>query len=119
MKNDSTKTTSNIDSFRRTCFFCSEPILEKKTLEHIIPNTLLGKLGIKKETIDVYGTKKYEYSRIKVPAHSRCNSGFGSEYESKVIDLICAPDKLYKSLIEEEYDGFPTRTESNQKGQEK
>lgn len=40
-----------MNEFKNTCFFCSEIINEKKTLEHIIPNGLLGKLGIKEETL--------------------------------------------------------------------
>ena len=98
---------NNINNFKRTCFFCSEPITERKTLEHIIPNSLLGKLGIKKEKMNVVETTEcYEYSRIKVPAHNQCNSGFGSQYESKVIDLFANYDKLYRLLIEEENEDF-------------
>ncbi len=37
-----------MDDLRRKCFFCKDRIDGKKTLEHIIPNSLLGKLGIKK-----------------------------------------------------------------------
>lgn len=85
---------------KQTCFFCSEPIDGKKTLEHIIPNSLLGKLGIKEQTIS--GKGSFQYSRIKVPAHSHCNSEFGSNFEKKVIDLLDNPDKLYEDLISEE-----------------
>lgn len=66
------------------CFFCSEPILEKKTKEHIISNTLLGKLGIKEDTLN--NDKTLQYSRIKVPAHKKCNDTFGSRYEKKLLD---------------------------------
>lgn len=57
---------------RRVCFFCNNAIEEKKTLEYIILNSFLGKLRIKEETIA--GRKETQYSRIKVPAHSSCNS---------------------------------------------
>jgi hypothetical protein len=36
-----------MDDLRRKCFFCSEEIEGKNSKEHIIPNSLLGKLGIK------------------------------------------------------------------------
>ena len=85
---------------RRICFFCNKAIEEKKTLEHIIPNSLLGKLRIKEETI--VGHKKTQYSRIKVPAHSSCNSEFGSEYESRVLDLLEDIDSLYEAIKSEE-----------------
>ena len=95
---------NTINNFQKTCFFCSEPIKDqRKTLEHIIPNTLLGKLGIKNEKMNVNGATEYEYSRIKVPAHSKCNSGFGSQYESEVINLLNNSDELYGLLTEEDF----------------
>ena len=69
-------------------------------MEHIIPNSLLGKLGIKEETIS--GQRKTQYSRVKVPAHSKCNSEFGSEYENSVLKLLEDVDALYESIKEEE-----------------
>ncbi|WP_288841837.1 hypothetical protein [uncultured Deefgea sp.] len=89
-----------MQDLRRKCFFCSLEIEEKKTLEHIIPNSLLGKLGMKEQTIK--GQKETQYSRIKVPAHSRCNNEFGSEYENKILKLLDDPDSLYESIIQEE-----------------
>ncbi len=94
MKNTIKENMTNI------CFFCSEPIAEKKTQEHIIPNSLLGKLGIKEETVTGIGT--FQYSRIKVPAHSSCNSGFGSKYEDRIIKLLDDPEQLFKDLKVEE-----------------
>ena len=90
----------NMKDLRKTCFFCAERIEEKKTLEHIIPNSLLGKLGIKEETIT--GQKETQYSRVKVPAHSTCNSGFGSDFESRALELLEDPNLLYESLKDEE-----------------
>jgi len=89
---------------RRVCFFCNQEIEEKKTLEHIIPNSLLGKLGIKEEAVT--GRKKTQYSRIKVPAHSSCNSEFGSEYENRVLNLLEDLDALYETIKQEEL-GLP------------
>lgn len=83
-----------------TCFFCSQPIIEKKTLEHIIPNSLLGKLGIKEQTVT--SKDQIQYSRIKVPAHSKCNSEFGSIYEDTIIKLLDNPEQLYEALKQEE-----------------
>lgn len=83
-----------------TCFFCSKPIIEKKTLEHIIPNSLLGKLGIKEQTLT--SKDEIQYSRIKVPAHSKCNSEFGSIYEDTIINLLDNPEQLYDTLRQEE-----------------
>jgi hypothetical protein len=85
---------------RRTCFFCAKEIEEKKTLEHIIPDALLGKMGIKE--VEVTGNRVTQYSRIKVPAHSRCNSGFGSKYEDRVLALLEDSDALYKAICDEE-----------------
>ncbi len=93
-----------MEDLRRTCFFCSEIIEGKKTLEHIIPNSLLGKLGIKEETVT--GQKETQYSRVKVPAHSTCNSGFGSEYENRVLMHLEDLDSLYEDLKSEEL-GLP------------
>lgn len=87
----------------RICFFCNKEIKGKKTLEHIIPNALLGHLGIKEEFISGNtGNAETQYSRLKVPAHSSCNSGFGSKYESEVIDLLENLDDLYEILINED-----------------
>lgn len=85
---------------RRVCFFCNQIIESKKTLEHIIPNSLLGKLGIKESVLT--GRNETQYSRIKVPAHSNCNSEFGSEYENRVLDLLGDFDSLYDVIIAEE-----------------
>ena len=93
-----------MDDLRKTCFFCKERINGKKTLEHIIPNSLLGKLGIKEKTItsqlnvDKYAT---QYSRVKVPAHQSCNNQFGSDYENRILKLLENPEKLYSQLLEE------------------
>jgi hypothetical protein len=79
-----------------TCFFCSKIINDKRSREHIIPNSLLGKLGLKQKTLT--GQKEIEYSRIKVPSHKTCNSEFGSRYEETILNLLENPKKLYKTL---------------------
>ncbi len=89
-----------MNNLRRVCFFCAKEIKERKTLEHIIPDALLGKMGIKEDK--VAGNRVTQYSRIKVPAHSRCNSGFGSKYEDKVLALLEDSEALYKSICDEE-----------------
>ncbi len=81
-------------------FFCGEKIEGKKTLEHIIPNSLLGKLGIKEETVT--GQRQVQYSRVKVPVHSACNSEFGSQYENRILELLDDVDSLYETLKSEE-----------------
>jgi hypothetical protein len=86
--------------FKNMCFFCSKPIEGKKSMEHIIPNSLLGKLGIKEETVT--GERKTQYSRIKVPSHQACNNEFGSMYEDRVLELLEDPDRLYELLTTEE-----------------
>lgn len=89
-----------MSDLRKVCFFCDEVIEGRKTLEHIIPNSLLGRLGIKEKTIT--GQKETQYSRVKVPAHSSCNSEFGSNYESRVLKLLDDPDSLYEAIKSEE-----------------
>lgn len=89
-----------IERINHTCFFCSESIIEKKTLEHIIPNSLLSKLGIKEQIVT--SKDEIQYSRIKVPAHSKCNSEFGSFYEDTIIKLLDNPEELYENLKQEE-----------------
>lgn len=89
-----------MSDLRKVCFFCNEVIEGKKTLEHIIPNSLLGRLGIKEQTVT--GQKETQYSRVKVPAHSSCNSEFGSNYESRVLKLLNDPDSLYEAIKAEE-----------------
>jgi hypothetical protein len=85
-----------VEKMRGSCFFCSLPIVDKKTQEHIIPNSLLGKLGIKEQKIT--GKGSFQYSRVKVPAHGTCNSSFGSDYENAVINLLDDTDKLHEEL---------------------
>lgn len=89
-----------MSDLRKICFFCDKEIESKKTLEHIIPNSLLGRLGIKEQTI--IGKEETQYSRIKVPAHSSCNSEFGSNYENKVLNLLDDLDSLYETIKSEE-----------------
>jgi hypothetical protein len=81
-----------MEDLKRKCFFCSKEIEGKKTKEHVISNSLLGKLGIKEVT--VMGERETQYSRIKVPAHASCNSDFGSRYEDRVIQLLDDPGVL-------------------------
>lgn len=89
-----------MSDLRRTCFFCNKIIEEKKTLEHVIPNSLLGKLGIKE--VKITGRKETQYSRIKVPSHAICNSEFGSQYENRILELLEDLDSLYESIKSEE-----------------
>jgi hypothetical protein len=91
-----------MEQLRKTCFFCSEEIDDKKTLEHIIPNGLLAKLGIKEEA--VAGEKYIQYSRVKVPAHASCNNGFGSKYEERVLALLEDTDALFQAIKQTETD---------------
>lgn len=93
--------TEKVDK-RKICFFCSKEIIGKKSLEHIIPNSLLGKLGIKEEIVDTLGNGNFQYSRVKVPAHVTCNSTFGSEYEQRIMDYLDNPTNLYKEILNEE-----------------
>lgn len=89
-----------MDDLRRKCFFCKDRIDGKKTLEHIIPNSLLGKLGIKEKTVTgQFNT--IQYSRVKVPAHESCNNQFGSDYENRILSLLENPEQLYNQLLEE------------------
>lgn len=93
-----------MEQLRRTCFFCSEKINDKKTLEHIIPNGLLHKLGIKEESVT--GERKVQYSRMKVPAHATCNNGFGSKFEERALELLEDTDALFQAIKQEEI-GIP------------
>lgn len=75
-------------------FFCTEKIDAKKTLEHIVPNSLLGKLGIKEKTVTGQFNAT-QYSRVKVPAHESCNNQFGSDYENRALGLLENLQALY------------------------
>lgn len=89
-----------MEDLQRTCFFCAEKIEEKKSLEHVIPNSLLGQLNIKNEK--VIGDFELEYSRVKVPAHKECNNTFGSEYEKSALELLKDTDKLFEAISQNE-----------------
>lgn len=89
-----------VEKMRASCFFCSKLINEKKSLEHIIPDSLLGKLGLKEQLVD--GVSSFQYSRVKVPAHKTCNNEFGSTYENKLLNLFSNTDKLFEELKSEE-----------------
>jgi hypothetical protein len=94
----------DVNAFRErlqgSCFFCGEVIEGKKTREHIISDALLGKLGIKESVLT--GVGSFQYSRIKVPAHSSCNSEFGSMYENHILEMLDDPDQLFDALRNEE-----------------
>lgn len=84
------------EEYSKKCFFCNKEIIDKKTLEHIIPNSLLGKLNIKEATLT--GEYSIQYSRIKVPAHSKCNNNFGSEFENQILSLLEDTDNLHNII---------------------
>ncbi|WP_167730320.1 HNH endonuclease [Terasakiella sp. SH-1] len=85
-----------MEDLSRTCFFCNQEINEKKSLEHIIPNSLLGQMKIKEETLN--GVYSSQYSKIKVPAHTKCNNEFGSRYEDHILKLLNDPEGLFNDL---------------------
>jgi len=84
------------EEYSKKCFFCNKEIIDKKTLEHIISNSLLGKLNIKEATLT--GEYSIQYSRIKVPAHSKCNNNFGSEFENQILSLLEDTDNLHNII---------------------
>lgn len=63
---------TNSKELWKSCFFCGEKLDGRETMEHIIPNSLLGKLQIREQFLN--GVIKQQYSRLKVPAHKHCNS---------------------------------------------
>lgn len=91
---------STISKLRSTCFFCSKTISGKKSQEHIIPDSLLGRFDLKEERL--IGKGDFLYSRVKVPAHEHCNKTFGSRYENKALELLNDPEKLYYDIVSEE-----------------
>lgn len=88
------------EEYKKKCFFCSKIIEGNKSLEHIIPNSLLKKLNLKEKELS--GNFPTQYSRLKVPAHSSCNSNFGSVYEDKIIRFLDNTDCLYESIIRDD-----------------
>jgi hypothetical protein len=82
------------------CFFCAKEIEGRKSPEHIIPDALLGKMGIKEATLT--GNRVTQYSRIKVPAHALCNNEFGSKFEDTVLTLLEEPEEIYHAICSEE-----------------
>ncbi len=87
-------------NLKQRCFFCSERITSKRdrTLEHIIPNSLLKQLSLKDKILE--GPLHTQYSRIKVPAHRVCNNNFGSRYESKALQLLENPAVLAAQIMD-------------------
>lgn len=87
-----------INDLRHTCFFCAKRIQSKKdrSREHIVPDFLLHKMDIKRETI--IGDSKREYAKVKVPAHKDCNSGFAGAYENMIKSYLEDPDGLFDEL---------------------
>jgi hypothetical protein len=91
-----TMATTDVGGLERTCFFCSKPIEDKKSKEHIIPDFLLARMGIKNETIT--GERTVEYAKVKVPAHRVCNSEFGSIYENTIRAHLGKVQDLHEAL---------------------
>ena len=71
-----------------------------RSREHIVPDFLLHRMDIKKETIS--GDSEREYAKVKVPAHADCNSRFASAYENKVKFYLDDLDSLFDDLIIED-----------------
>lgn len=74
------------------CFFCGEPIDGKTSREHIFSDKFLEYLGLKQEKVTSSLPRSTSYSKVKVPAHSSCNSGRGSEFEAYILRLIKSMD---------------------------
>lgn len=89
-----------VRGLKRACFFCAQPLNGKKSLEHIIPDSLLGRLGLKEQYLG--GLADIQYSRIKVPAHPKCNNEFGSAYEHRVLKLLGDTSRLFSDLIDDD-----------------
>lgn len=88
----------------KICFFCGKLILEKISKEHVVPEFLLNEAKIKIDKITTSGYSK-EYSRIKVPSHLICNTGFGSRYENAIKDFLKKPTQLFKEIESQELVG--------------
>jgi hypothetical protein len=89
---------TEVNDLRQTCFFCAQRIESNKdrSREHIVPDFLLQRMDIKRETIS--GDSKREYAKVKVPAHSACNSGFASAYENQIKVYLDDLDSLSDAL---------------------
>jgi hypothetical protein len=70
------------------CFLCGSEIKEKITKEHIFGDTFLEKHGLKLHKMKYGSNREVEYSRLKVPAHGKCNSENGSRFEKYVLSLL-------------------------------
>lgn len=77
----------------KLCFLCGEKILEKSTKEHIIGDSFLARFNLKNQTHTFnHGGSVREYSRLKLPAHRKCNGEMGSRFEQQIISLLEAFD---------------------------
>ncbi|SIQ56861.1 hypothetical protein SAMN05421840_102164 [Shewanella morhuae] len=82
-----------------TCFLCGKEIEGKKSREHILGDSFLQLLDIKIERFKFNSSSEdKEYSRLKVPSHPKCNNGFGSRFESDIINLISSFDEKREFL---------------------
>jgi len=91
-----------INDLRHSCFFCAQRIQSKKdrSREHIVPDFLLHRMDIKRETIS--GDSEREYAKVKVPAHADCNTRFASAYENEVKSYLDDLDSLFDELTIED-----------------
>lgn len=78
----------------KICFLCGSEIEGKVTKEHIIGDKFLSIWNLKNEKYRYNkSSQEREYSRLKVPAHGDCNSGFGSRFETYILKIISTLDE--------------------------
>ena len=82
----------------KSCFFCGADIDSKQTREHIFADAFLRDFDLKNKVMHFRGRQSVQYSRIRVPAHARCNNEFGSRFESYVLELLRSLDDNLDTL---------------------
>jgi hypothetical protein len=82
----------------RACFFCGKDIHDQASAEHVFSDAFLAFLQLKLDKIQSSLTRPTTYSKLKIPAHRRCNHEQGSRFERQILSLLNTLDSNVDAL---------------------
>lgn len=84
------RTRRNIEAPKTgLCFFCQRRYpISRLTKEHVFAQWLIDRAGIRDASIVFPNGTATRYSKITVPACSKCNNEFGSQFETQIRKIL-------------------------------
>jgi hypothetical protein len=86
------------------CFICGAARASKPfNDEHVMPDWVVRRYGLSRQTITLSNKTTIQYSRLKIPCCKECNDLMGSEVEKQISELVTkGSDAVGRYIVEED-----------------